>query len=69
MNLSEIKELSYNYETNIMTIHLTHKKLYKNYMRDFINFKCDEKTFIEKCNIWLEFKKDLKIKQNLIKEM
>lgn len=52
-----------------MTIHLVHKKLYKNYMRDFINFKCDEKTFIEKCNKWLEFKKDLKIKQNLIKEM
>ena len=52
-----------------MTIHLVNKKLYKNYMRDFINFKCDEKTFIEKCNKWIEFKKDLKIKHNLIKEM
>ena len=50
-----------------MTIHLVYKKLYKNYMRDFINFKCDEKKKNKKCNKWLEFKKDLKIKQNLIK--
>ena len=69
MKLEEIKELSYNYKTNIMTIHLVHKKLYKNYMRDFINLKKKKKTFIEKCNKWLEFKKDLKIKHNLIKEM
>lgn len=62
MKLEEIKELSYNYETNIMTIQLVRKKIYKNYMRDFINFKCDEKTFIEKCNKWIKFKKDLKIK-------
>lgn len=60
MNLNEIKHLSYDYEKQIMIIHLKQKKLYKNYMRDFINFKCDEKTFIEKCNIWIEFKKDLK---------
>ena len=26
LKLEEIKELSYNYETNIMTIHLVHKK-------------------------------------------
>ena len=60
MNLDEIKELSYDYKNQIMTIHLKQKKLYKNYMRDYINFKCNEKTFIEKCNIWIEFKKDLK---------
>ena len=58
MKLEEIKELSYNYKTNIMTIHLVHKKLYKNYMRDFINFKCDEKTFIEKCETWLNIFKN-----------
>lgn len=69
MKLEEIDCLSYNTRDKIMTIHFVHKKLYKNYMRDFINFKCDEKTFIEKCNKWIEFKKDLKIKQNLIKEM
>lgn len=60
MKLEEIKELSYNYKTNIMSIHLKQKKLYKNYMRDFINFKCDEKTFNEKCNKWIEFKNNLK---------
>ena len=49
MNLDEIKELTYDYKNKIMTIHLKQKKLYKNYMRDFINFKCDEKTFNEKC--------------------
>ena len=43
-----------------MTIYLINKKLYKNYMRDFINFKCDEKTFMEKCNKWIEFKNKLK---------
>ena len=43
-----------------MTIHLKQKKLYKNYMRDFINFKCDEKTFNEKCQKWIEFKNNLK---------
>ena len=60
MNLDEIKELSYDYKNQIMVVHLKEKKIYKNYMRDYINFKCNEKTFIEKCNIWIEFKKDLK---------
>ena len=60
MNLDEIKELSYDYKNQIMVVHLKQKKLYKNYMRDYINFKCDEKTFIEKCIKWVEFKKDLK---------
>lgn len=60
MNLDEIKELQYDYKNNIMTIHLKQKKLYKNYMRDFINFKCDEKTFNEKCQKWIEFKNNLK---------
>ena len=44
MNLDEIKELTYDYKNQIMTIHLKEKKLYKNYMRDYINFKCDEKN-------------------------
>ena len=43
MNLDEIKELSYDYKNQIMVVHLKQKKLYKNYMRDYINFKCDEK--------------------------
>ena len=60
MKLDEIKELQYDYKNNIMTIHLKQKKLYKNYMRDFINFKCDEKTFNEKCQKWIEFKNNLK---------
>lgn len=60
MNLDEIKELSYDYKNQIMVVHLKQKKLYKNYMRDYNNFKCDEKTFIEKCTKWIEFKKDLK---------
>ena len=60
MNLDEIKELTYDYKNKIMTIHLKQKKLYKNYMRDFINFKCDEKTFNEKCQKWIEFKNNLK---------
>lgn len=60
MNLAEIKELSYDYKNQIMVVHLKEKKIYKNYMRDYINFKCDEKTFIEKCNIWIEFKNNLK---------
>lgn len=60
MNLDEIKELSYDYKNQIMTIHLKEKKLYKNYMRDYINFKCDEKTFIEKCQKWIEFINNLK---------
>lgn len=60
MNLDEIKELSYDYKNQIMVVHLKQKKIYKNYMRDYINFKCDEKTFIEKCNIWIEFKNNLK---------
>ena len=60
MKLEEIDYLSYNTRDKIMTIHLKQKKLYKNYMRDYINFKCDEKTFIEKCNIWIEFKNNLK---------
>ena len=60
MNLDEIKELTYDYKNQIMVVHLKEKKIYKNYMRDYINFKCDEKTFIEKCNIWIEFKNNLK---------
>lgn len=60
MNLDEIKELQYDYKNNIMTIHLKQKKLYKNYMRDFINFKCDEKTFNKKCQKWIEFKNNSK---------
>ena len=60
MNLDEIKELSYDYKNQIMVVHLKEKKIYKNYMRDYINFKCDEKTFIEKCNIWIEFINNLK---------
>lgn len=60
MNLDEIKELTYDYKNQIMTIHLKQTKLYKNYMRDFINFKCDEKTFNEKCQKWIEFKSNLK---------
>lgn len=60
MNLDEIKELSYDYKNQIMSIHLKQKKIYKNYMRDCINFKCDEKTFIEKCQKWLEFKNNSK---------
>lgn len=60
MNLDEIKELTYDYKNQIMTIHLKQKKLYKNYMRDYINFKCDEKTFNEKCQKWIEFINNLK---------
>lgn len=60
MNLDEIKELSYDYKNQTMVVHLKEKKLYKNYMRDYINFKCDEKTFIEKCTKWIEFKNNLK---------
>lgn len=60
MKLEEIDYLSYNTRDKIMTIHLKQKKLYKNYMRDYINFKCDEKTFIEKSQKWIEFKNNLK---------
>lgn len=58
MNLHDIKHLTYDFKNQIMTIHLKEKKLYNNFMRDYVNYKCDYKTFCEKCEVWLNIFKN-----------
>lgn len=60
MELKDIKEMSFDYKKEIMTIMLYEKVKHKGYLKDSFSFKCDEKTFIEKCDKWLKFKNNYK---------
>lgn len=56
MNLDKknIKSISYDYEKKQMIINLKTKILVDNYMRDELIYNCNEKTFINSVNKFLE---------------
>lgn len=56
MNLDKknIKSISYDYEKKQMIINLKTKILVDNYMRDELIYNCNEKTFVNSVNKFLE---------------
>lgn len=56
MNLDKnnIKSISYDYEKKQMIINLKTKILVDNFMRDMLIYNCNEKTFINSVNKFLE---------------
>lgn len=56
MNLDKknIKSISYDYEKKQMTINLKDKILVDNFMRDMLIYNCNEKTFVNSVNKFLE---------------
>ena len=56
MNLDKknIKSISYDYEKKQMFINLKTKILVDNFMRDELIYNCNEKTFINSVNKFLE---------------
>ena len=60
MKIEDIKEISYDYQKEVMIVTLYEKINYKGYIRDYVSFKCDEKTFIEKSIKLIEFKNNSK---------
>ena len=50
----DIKEISYNYKDNKMTIYLKKKVLISNFMKDSVVYNCSEKVFKESVKKWFK---------------